>query len=96
MSTEQPADKPARRRPRPRLGLVRTGWQFLKDPKASLLTKLLFVGALVYVVVPLDVIPDVAPIVGWLDDLGFFGLSTALLVRALHRYRKAAEEQAEE
>ena len=95
MSDEPAQESPTRRKPRPRLGRLRLAWQFLRDPSASLFTKLLFVAALVYVVMPLDAIPDVAPLGGWLDDIGIFGLSTALLGRALHRYGKAVEEHAE-
>ena len=39
---------------------------------------------------------DMAPLVGWLDDLGFLALATALLGRALRRYQKTSEQRAQE
>ncbi len=61
-------------------------WRFLKDPKADWKPKVLSVLAVVYLFWPLDVLPDIAPIVGWLDDIGFVGLASWYLVRASHTY----------
>lgn len=46
---------------------------FLKDIckgqyKASWFTITLLVGAITYVLLPVDLIPDIAPVVGWIDD----------------------------
>lgn len=71
------------------------GWlpalsRYYRDPSASPLGKLVIFLAIIYVVVPADLIPDV-PVVGWLDDLGVMGLATAWLGRVVARYRKAGE-----
>lgn len=34
-------------------------------------------SAVAYAVSPIDAVPDVIPVVGWLDDLGVLGLATA-------------------
>jgi uncharacterized membrane protein YkvA (DUF1232 family) len=52
--------------------------------------KLVIFLAMIYVVMPVDLIPDV-PIVGWLDDLGVMGLATAWLARVVARYRAPDE-----
>src|SRR6266849_6598405 len=44
-------------------------WRLLLDPRVSILTKLIPAGVLVYVLSPLDLIPDVIPVAGQLDDL---------------------------
>ena len=45
-------------------------YQYMMDPAVSWHRKSIVVGALVYFIVPIDVIPDLAPLVGYLDDLG--------------------------
>ncbi|MDF2696239.1 MAG: hypothetical protein K0S65_4622 [Labilithrix sp.] len=52
--------------------------------------KLVIFLAMIYVVVPVDLIPDV-PLVGWLDDIGVMGLATAWLARVVARYRSPEE-----
>ncbi|MEP6702723.1 MAG: DUF1232 domain-containing protein [Betaproteobacteria bacterium] len=41
----------------------------LKDSRAPFAARGLALLALVYIVWPLDLIPDVIPVLGWLDDL---------------------------
>ena len=71
---------------RPKLGWFRALVRYYRDPSASVLGKLVIFAALIYAVVPVDLIPDV-PVVGWLDDLGVMGLASAWLARVVARYR---------
>ncbi len=48
------------------LALVR----YMRDPIVSWHRKAIVVAALIYFISPVDAIPDVAPLVGYLDDLG--------------------------
>lgn len=48
------------------LALVR----YMRDPLVSWHRKAIVVAALIYFISPIDTIPDVAPLVGYLDDLG--------------------------
>lgn len=73
-------------RPTPKIGWFRALGRYYRDPSASVLGKLVIFAALIYAVVPVDLIPDV-PIIGWLDDLGVMGLATAWLARVVARYR---------
>jgi uncharacterized membrane protein YkvA (DUF1232 family) len=41
----------------------------LRNPRATLPARAIALLALVYVVWPFDVVPDVVPLLGWLDDL---------------------------
>jgi uncharacterized membrane protein YkvA (DUF1232 family) len=43
----------------------------MRNPKVSSFPKVLVLGAIAYILMPFDVIPDVAPVVGWLDDILF-------------------------
>ncbi len=49
---------------------VRLGWRLLRDPLVPTWTKLIPVGAALYVVLPIDLLPDVFLGLGQLDDLG--------------------------
>ncbi len=59
-----------------RVGLVRTLWsevrlvyRLLREPRVPALTKALPVLALLYLVSPVDLVPDLIPVLGQLDDL---------------------------
>ncbi len=72
-----------------RIGRARALVRYFRDREASLLGKLFVLAALVYVVSPVDLIPDAIPIVGWLDDVGVMGLAVAWMWRVVGRYREA-------
>jgi uncharacterized membrane protein YkvA (DUF1232 family) len=48
---------------------ARLYWRLFRDPRVSVLPKALLVVTLVYVISPLDVVPDFIPVVGELDDV---------------------------
>ena len=70
-----------------KIGWVPAFWRYLRDREASIFGKLLAVFAVAYVVMPLDLIPDV-PFIGWLDDIGVVALVGAWLTRRLGDYRE--------
>lgn len=45
-------------------------YQYLIDNAVSWHRKAIIVGALVYFIVPIDTIPDITPLIGYMDDLG--------------------------
>ena len=56
--------------------------KLLTDARVPLAEKALFAAAIVYVIVPLDLIPDVFPFIGQIDDLYLVALT---LLRLLNR-----------
>ncbi len=66
-------------------------FRFLFDSKTSIAVKLMLVATVAYVVMPADLIPDLIPILGWLDDVGVMGIATAFLIRSLKPYMAAME-----
>jgi uncharacterized membrane protein YkvA (DUF1232 family) len=48
---------------------VRLTWALLRDPRVPIWAKAIPVVGILYVLSPLDFIPDVLPILGQLDDL---------------------------
>ena len=51
-------------------------YSYMKDPLVKWYRKAIVVAALIYFIVPIDTIPDITPLFGFLDDLGVI---TALL-----------------
>lgn len=51
-------------------------YRYMKDPFVKWYRKAIVVAALVYFIAPIDTIPDLTPLFGYLDDLGVI---TALL-----------------
>jgi uncharacterized membrane protein YkvA (DUF1232 family) len=48
---------------------VRLYWRLFRDARVSIWPKALLVAALGYVILPFDLIPDVIPVIGEIDDL---------------------------
>lgn len=60
---------------------LRLAWKLLLDPRIPLLTKLIIPGVMaLYVLSPIDVIPDVLVGLGQLDDLAVFVLAVKLFI----------------
>jgi uncharacterized membrane protein YkvA (DUF1232 family) len=77
---------------------ARMVWAMLRHPSTPLASKLVAVAALLYLISPLDLVTDFAPIVGWIDDglviAGLLWLAYRFLPRELYealRRRTGAE-----
>ena len=69
---------------------ARVVWGMLRDPRTPIGLKGMLAAALAYVVLPVDLIPDVIPIIGQADDL-----TVLLLVLDLFIQNAPAEVRAE-
>ncbi|MEW5743126.1 MAG: DUF1232 domain-containing protein [Myxococcota bacterium] len=58
---------------------------YLANPQVPRWRKLLGLLALAYVVLPMDAVPDVVPLFGWLDDVGVVAAVATFLVRDIKR-----------
>ncbi len=45
-------------------------YNYLKDENVAWYRKAIVIGALLYFIIPVDAIPDLSPLIGYLDDLG--------------------------
>jgi uncharacterized membrane protein YkvA (DUF1232 family) len=69
-------------------------WHALKHPQAPGWLKLGAVGIVLYLVSPLDLIPDVIPVLGVVDDLVIVPLAIRFLLGKLPADLRAAAEAA--
>jgi uncharacterized membrane protein YkvA (DUF1232 family) len=71
----------------------RTLFQMLRDTltgkyKMSFITMLILALSLVYIIFPLDIIPDFIPFVGWADDGAVIYMLLKRLVKEKERYNR--------
>ena len=71
------------------------------DPRVPWHARLLIIGVVAYACSPIDLIPDVIPVIGYLDDLILVPLGIAWAIRlippaVMAEYRQRAEERLDE
>ena len=59
---------------------------YFRDGRVSLARKSLALLAVAYGVMPLDAVPDMIPLFGWLDDAGVLAAVTAFIWRDVKRH----------
>ena len=64
-------------------GEAKMVWAMLVNPATPLVAKLVAVLGLLYLISPLDILPDFIPILGWVDDGVVLALFLALAYRLL-------------
>ena len=72
-------------------------WAMLRNPAAPGVAKLVALLAAVYIISPVDLVPDVIPILGWIDDgvvsILLFKLAFKLLPNDMYESLKAQFEK---
>lgn len=64
--------------------------RYFKDATVPTWRKLMALLAVLYVAMPFDAVPDVIPLVGWLDDVGVMGAIAFFFVKEINAHRPAA------
>ena len=64
-------------------------YSMVVDPSAAWASKAVAIGALIYLVSPIDAVPDFIPVLGLGDDAGVIVAACASLAVELSRYRKS-------
>ncbi len=65
-------------------------FRYVRDPRVPMWRRFAGLLAVAYFVMPVDVIPDFLPILGWLDDLGVLSAAALFVVREVQRYQPDA------
>ena len=71
----------------------RAVFRLLTDERAPTLPRVVAVLTVLYVLLPIDAIPDVVPILGWLDDLGVAGLAFGYVLSQAAKFEASRVEQ---
>jgi uncharacterized membrane protein YkvA (DUF1232 family) len=66
---------------------VQALWAMIVDPNAAWTSKAIAIGSLLYLVSPLDAIPDLIPVLGLTDDAGVIVAAVSSLCHELTKYR---------
>ena len=71
-------------------------WAMLRNPDAPAMAKLVALLSVVYIISPIDLVPDVIPFLGWIDDgvitILLFKLAFKLLPKEMYESLKAQFE----
>lgn len=65
---------------------VKALYRYMKDKYVPWYRKSIVIGALIYFISPIDTIPDLAPLIGYLDDLGVIMAVTKFLGNEITPY----------
>ncbi|MCI0572738.1 MAG: DUF1232 domain-containing protein [Myxococcaceae bacterium] len=68
-------------------GFARKALGYFRDMRVPRWKKLGGLLALVYLFSPVDFVPDLLPVVGWLDDLGVLTATAMFLYKDIDRWR---------
>ncbi|MDX2137832.1 MAG: DUF1232 domain-containing protein [Chloroflexota bacterium] len=58
---------------------IRLTWRLLRDPAVPLWTKGIPFAAILYVLSPIDILPDFIPVIGQIDDIAIIIFSMRLM-----------------
>lgn len=72
---------------------LRALYAFMRDPRAPAQGKVVAIGALLYFVLPVDLIPDFLPIIGFADDAAVIAAAVGYLNTQLAAYRRSEKKR---
>lgn len=65
-------------------------WGMVNDAGVAWTSKAVALGALLYLITPMDAIPDITPLLGLTDDAAVIAAAVASLGAALNKYKKGS------
>jgi len=65
--------------------------RFMRDGEAPVFPRLLALFAVLYGLMPVDLVPDTLPIIGWLDDIGVIALILGWTAQHVQKYAEPAQ-----
>ena len=74
-----------------KVGITSKLLRYIRDPAVATWRKASGLLAVLYVVSPVDLVPDVFPVIGWLDDAGVIGALAMFMVREIKKHSAKVE-----
>ncbi|NLY56827.1 MAG: DUF1232 domain-containing protein [Firmicutes bacterium] len=65
--------------------------RYFFDPQVPAGRKLLIIGLIIYILSPVDLLPDLVPLVGWFDDLAVGTFLWTFISQELARYTRGGD-----
>ena len=72
---------------------IRDALAYFGDSSVTTVHKAMGLLAIVYVISPVDIVSDIVPLLGWLDDVGVIALVAAFYMRQIPQHRSKALPQ---
>ncbi len=67
-------------------GFAQKALRYFRDPSVATWRKLAGLFALLYFVMPVDVLPDIIPVLGWFDDVGVLSMAAMFMAKEIRRH----------
>ncbi|SFS66795.1 YkvA family protein [Marininema halotolerans] len=77
------------------IGKLKLLYEFFRHPATSRTKKALAGAALLYFIIPSDVLPDIIPIAGYVDDVAAVGIVWKMLAGELDRFERRLQNSEE-
>ena len=67
--------------------------RYVRSRSVARWKKLLGLLSVAYAILPFDLVPDVRPVIGWLDDVGFLAVAFTFIARDMAKHAKLPPEE---
>lgn len=67
-------------------------WNYIKDPNSDMVLKIAAIGVIIYLISPIDAIPDFTPVLGFVDDIAAMAVMVSMIAKSINSTTKDSKE----